>query len=209
MGVSVMAIIDLKCKHCGGTTSMDDSRETGFCSYCGNKFIVKEELVRIAIEYSGTINVDRNREIDNLLARAERFYSERRIEDAIQYCNRVLDIDINNDKARSLLDALEKIIDKPNVTIRRIALPGNSQYNARVILDNQKVGSVENGGTLQLTVPIGSHTIKVGGWQTWASKELTFSIVNRYSYVIVTYEPRAFSAKLHIHSVQTSIDSNY
>jgi len=146
MGVSVMAIIDLKCKHCGGTTTMDDSRETGFCSYCGNKFIVKEELVRIAIEYSGTINVDRNREIDNLLARAERFYSERR--------------------------------------------------------------TVENGGTLQLTVPIGSHTIKVGGWQTWSSNELTFSIVNRYSNVIVTYEPRAFSAKIHIHSGQTSIDND-
>lgn len=40
--------------------------------YCGNKFLVKDELVRIAVEHSGSVEVSRKQEADNYAELAKR-----------------------------------------------------------------------------------------------------------------------------------------
>jgi len=57
-----MALINLKCPNCSGSIQMDDSKETGFCLYCGSKFLVNDEIQRILIEHSGSVEINRQNE---------------------------------------------------------------------------------------------------------------------------------------------------
>ena len=44
-----MPIVTLKCKHCGGDVELDDTREFGFCVYCGTKIMIQQEINNIHI----------------------------------------------------------------------------------------------------------------------------------------------------------------
>ncbi|MBQ2935910.1 MAG: hypothetical protein IJD96_06735 [Lachnospiraceae bacterium] len=89
-------MVDLKCPGCGANIQLDDSREVGFCSYCGTKVLIEPNKTQI----NGIATVE------NLLLRAEQFYTENDLAKAKEYYNRVLDIDINNVKA---IEGLERI----------------------------------------------------------------------------------------------------
>ncbi len=47
-----MALISLKCPNCSGDIELDDSREFGFCMYCGSKVVVTKDVNNITIEMS-------------------------------------------------------------------------------------------------------------------------------------------------------------
>jgi len=47
-------MLDLKCPNCGATITLDDTREFGFCSYCGTKLQVVQ---KVKVVHEGTINV--------------------------------------------------------------------------------------------------------------------------------------------------------
>ncbi len=49
-----MSFIAVKCPQCGADIQFDDSREFGFCNYCGSK-VVQDKVV---VEHRGTINVN-------------------------------------------------------------------------------------------------------------------------------------------------------
>lgn len=92
-------MIELKCPNCSADIELDDSREIGFCRYCGT---------RVLIELNKS-KVDGIAGIDNLLLRAAEFYKEKNYIEAAEYYNRVLDIDINNSYAKQgLLDIQQK-----------------------------------------------------------------------------------------------------
>ena len=75
-----MALVSLKCPSCGGNIQMDDAKEKGFCMYCGSSFLVKDEIQSVQVEHSGTVNLNLNREkeVENLLIRAEQKIEEYR-----------------------------------------------------------------------------------------------------------------------------------
>ena len=75
-----MALVSLNCPNCGGSLRMEDTMGKGFCMYCGTAFLVKDEIQRIQVEHSGTVNLNLNREIEveNLLIRAEQKIEEYR-----------------------------------------------------------------------------------------------------------------------------------
>ena len=52
-----MVLIALKCPHCGGDIQLDDSREFGFCLYCGTKIAVRDEVVNQINDYHGDADV--------------------------------------------------------------------------------------------------------------------------------------------------------
>lgn len=104
-----MALIDLKCSSCGSPIKLDTTKDTGFCMYCGNKFLVKDETTRIAIEHSGSVeltgsvNVNREQEALNLIIRAKQMlnnsadpYSERYIDRASNYVGYLSNFVMNN-----------------------------------------------------------------------------------------------------------------
>lgn len=47
-----MALISLKCTNCSGNIELDDSREFGFCMYCGTKVMITRDVNNITVEMS-------------------------------------------------------------------------------------------------------------------------------------------------------------
>ena len=54
-----MGFIPMICPQCGAQIEIVDSRDFGFCSYCGTK-IVRDKIV---IEHRGSISLDHSAEI--------------------------------------------------------------------------------------------------------------------------------------------------
>lgn len=91
-------MIALKCPNCGADITLDDTRDFGFCTYCGTKVLLDEYKKR----------VDGVPGVANLLLRAEYFLKKGDIEKAKEYYNRILDIDIYNEQANSYLNKIKK-----------------------------------------------------------------------------------------------------
>ena len=91
-------MLQLKCPNCGADITLDDTREFGFCSYCGTKVLLDEYKKR----------VDGVPGVANLLLRADDFLKQGNVEKAREYYNRVLDIDINNNEANSRLNSIKQ-----------------------------------------------------------------------------------------------------
>lgn len=51
-----MSIISLKCPTCDADLTMDDSREFGFCEFCGTKILLQKEKVTINNNYNMGLN---------------------------------------------------------------------------------------------------------------------------------------------------------
>lgn len=147
-------MIELKCPNCRADIELDDSREIGFCRYCGTQILIEPNQSK----------VDGIAGVENLLLRAEQFLKENNIEKAMEYFNKVLDVDINNEVARnaiarlktpiSLKDKLEqrKIVAKPRETENEvkteigltaaIIMSGIRRYLDRLSEDFVRKGSI-------------------------------------------------------------------
>ncbi len=60
-----MKFEDAKCPNCGATLQLDNSLETGYCVYCGSKFMVREAIQRMKIEVSGQVSITGISTIEN------------------------------------------------------------------------------------------------------------------------------------------------
>ncbi len=100
-----MALIPAKCTECGASIKVDSDKEAGICEYCGTPFITEKAINNFNV--SGNINIENatvnvpGADIDNLLARAQQYEALGDKEKAREYYNRVLDIDANNEIAKS------------------------------------------------------------------------------------------------------------
>lgn len=54
-GITLMKLITLKCPECGATLNLDDSRKEYFCTYCGAKILLDEEIQRKDIKIENRI----------------------------------------------------------------------------------------------------------------------------------------------------------
>ena len=91
----------LTCEMCGST---DMIKEDGVfvCQSCGCKYSVEEAkklMIEGTVEIKGTVQVDKNNEIDALLKRVFMFLEEEKWKEADEYCEKVLDIDPENPEA--------------------------------------------------------------------------------------------------------------
>ena len=55
-----MAFKPAICSQCGSTIQVDDSNETGFCSYCGTKFVTENVINQYQITNNVTNNITQN-----------------------------------------------------------------------------------------------------------------------------------------------------
>jgi len=104
---------------------MDDARITGFCMYCGAKYQVQEEIRRILVQHSGAVELSRKNEVSNLLVRAEdkvnsllpnynltlEEFQEQANAIEANYFEKILDIDVNNQKLKEIKDRLDREIE--------------------------------------------------------------------------------------------------
>lgn len=116
-----MALIGLKCPNCNGEIQMDDTKENGFCMYCGSNFQVKDEVQRIQIEHSGSVSINRDQELENLIIRTEQKIKEYMVTYVLEaeifnvgnklsenYIDKILDIQPNHLKAIELKQMLAR-----------------------------------------------------------------------------------------------------
>lgn len=85
-----MATVSIKCPNCGGALELDDSKEFGFCIFCGAQVRVQDEKTRI--EVSGSVTFDESKKYENFLTLASQAFSVGNMEEAYQYYTRALEI---------------------------------------------------------------------------------------------------------------------
>lgn len=182
-----MAFVSLNCPNCGAAIELDNSREFGFCQYCGTK-IVQDKIV---VEHRGSVSIDRTNEIDNLLNRAQEMINKNAFREAEVYFNRVLDIDTTNSIARKGLDLCYKIIYEPNVTIRRV--PSNTYNNNApmpIYVDGVKYVLLNTGEKKSLKLAVGTHQIKAVFPMGSKNKPIEITINNRFDRFNLTFKAK-------------------
>ena len=84
-----MSYTVLKCPSCGANANLDDSRQFGFCSYCGAKIVQDKTIV----EHRGSVKIEGTVTASSLLERATLMLRDGDFANADIYYDRVLDID--------------------------------------------------------------------------------------------------------------------
>ena len=64
-----MPFVSVKCPSCGGNIQLDDSRESGFCVYCGAKVMYKEAVQKV----EGNVTVEGIAGLEKMLQNAQTF----------------------------------------------------------------------------------------------------------------------------------------
>ena len=77
------------------------------CQYCGTKYDV-EEARKLFVTISGPVVVEGVATADNLMERAQEFYDKGDETRALEYVERVLDIDVHNERARAMQTAIKR-----------------------------------------------------------------------------------------------------
>ena len=88
----------LVCEMCGGT---DLVKQEGLfiCQSCNAKYSVEEAkkmMIEGTVEVAGTVKVDRSGSIQNYLSMAQNAYDANNQKEAEDYCNKIIEIDLNN-----------------------------------------------------------------------------------------------------------------
>lgn len=179
-----MGFVALKCPQCGADIELDDSREFGFCQYCGTKIMQEQQNIHL----SGSVSVDRGSEVNNLLTRARMLLSQNRQTDATRIYERVLEMDPVNEEAMNQLHVIESVVTGPNVSVTHSGgLCKGTKINYSI--DGRKLGSFEFGSSIQIVVPIGQH--KLTFWHTMYKKnEVDVNIQDCYTKLNISLQTK-------------------
>lgn len=86
-----MGYIAVKCPGCGADIQLDDSREYGYCTYCGRQ-VVREKII-VEHRVKGAVSEQ------SLMERATLFLGQRDFDEAKSYFEKALDLNPKNGKA--------------------------------------------------------------------------------------------------------------
>lgn len=90
-----MALVAMKCPACGADIELDNSREFGFCSFCGSK-VMQEKIV---VEHQGNVKIDNSEYVEKFLQNARRAKEKEDWEETEKYYNLVEQNDPQNIEA--------------------------------------------------------------------------------------------------------------
>ena len=76
----------VKCPSCGADIELDETREFGFCSYCGTK-VVQDKMI---VEYRGAVKLDTSDELKNLYQLARRSRKNKDYDNAQKYYEQII-----------------------------------------------------------------------------------------------------------------------
>ena len=144
-------MITVNCPNCGASMDIDESREFAFCTFCGTKILTDKK-----------VEIDRNKEINNLLTRAYEYEEKKDYIRAKDYCNRVLDIDSTNEIARALEKRLNEASPIDNIVIKYLSVL-KDKFKLRVTLDGRNWITIEPNGESSFRLPLGKHRIFFSG----------------------------------------------
>lgn len=151
-----MKLIAMKCPCCNGELNVDGDREFCFCQYCGTKIMIDDEIKKA----KGMALTSRTLEVDNLLKRAKRFESMGNEEQALEYYDKVLDVDADNEEAIASIERIRTTVTDINLFIK---YERTTRWTPKVHLyvDGEYVGEMSRGDVKGFVCPVGSHTIRL------------------------------------------------
>lgn len=80
-----MGLITLRCDHCGGEVQLDDSRDAGFCMYCGTKIVIRDDINQFYIS-------NLKEQVANLKKLMTAYFSANRHADANKIADQIISI---------------------------------------------------------------------------------------------------------------------
>ncbi|MBR4727531.1 MAG: zinc ribbon domain-containing protein [Clostridia bacterium] len=83
-----MGFVALKCPACGADISLDDSKEFGFCSFCGTK-VMQEKII---VEHKGTVKMDESDKYQNMIKLANNAFQAKNMQEAYKYYTKALEL---------------------------------------------------------------------------------------------------------------------
>lgn len=95
-------LVPAKCTNCGGQLTVDSNQTSAVCPFCETTFIVDQAINNYNVSMQGNMNIGsatinvNGLNTENLVARAKSYENQNNFEMALDYFNRVLDIDVNN-----------------------------------------------------------------------------------------------------------------
>nr|WP_308651058.1 zinc ribbon domain-containing protein [uncultured Agathobacter sp.] len=111
-------LVPAKCTNCNAPLEVDATQSAAICPYCKTPYIVEQAIHNYNISMNGnmninnaTININNGMNIDNLMKRAQRFEADGNYKQAVEYYNKVLDLDINQLEAQNCINRIMKEID--------------------------------------------------------------------------------------------------
>lgn len=108
--------VDAKCTNCGAKLEVDPNMKKASCSFCGAEFIVDQAISNYNISVNGNMNIGKatinvtGHDKNNLLMRAKDFEDKNKFDEAIDYYNRVLDIDFKDVDAKEGIQRINQKI---------------------------------------------------------------------------------------------------
>ena len=109
----------IQCEICGSRDIKKISDDLFECQSCGVQYR-KEDVRKLVVEVAGNVSIDRSEEIKNALLRAKQFENDGNTAKAMEYYDRALDLDPENETARAAVDALRS---QARERARQAALP--------------------------------------------------------------------------------------
>ena len=85
-----MGTVSIKCPNCGGALELDDSKEFGYCIFCGTQVHIQDEKTRVKV--SGSVKLDESDKYSNYLTLATRAFEARNMSEAYTYYTKALEI---------------------------------------------------------------------------------------------------------------------
>ena len=163
----------VNCPNCGASMEFEDNREFAFCSFCGTKIMLNEK-----------VTINRKDEIQNLLNRAYEYEEKHDYLKAKDYCNRILDIDANNEYARALEERLQNSGPVNNIHIKyQSAL--DEKFKLRITLDGFNWIEIEPNDEYQMKLSPGRHNILLAVGKKQIRQRIEVS--NSKDIITVTY----------------------
>lgn len=95
-----MSLVSAKCPNCDGEIQLDESKEKGFCLFCGSQVYVKTAIENLKIQIDGIVQVAGIAKVDSLYKIAKDTYDDGNHEAAYDLFTKVLTLDPTNDLAQ-------------------------------------------------------------------------------------------------------------
>lgn len=112
-------LVAAQCTNCNAPLEVDSTKEAAICPFCNTPYIVSQAINNYNVKMNGnmnitnaTINIEGGSNISNLLKRAERFEEAGDYNNALEYYDKELDIDVDRVEAQQGIERINKIIDE-------------------------------------------------------------------------------------------------
>ena len=145
-----MPFIALRCPQCGAEIQLDNTREFGFCNYCGTKILQDKQIIEKRVVY------DHSKDIENNVQLGYRYFNNKEYKKAYQCFEKVLGWDVNNADANKMLDVLSNRKNTPNLYLR---LNTTFYFSLKILLDGALVGKLSSSHPVYLNVSPGKHSL--------------------------------------------------